>query len=70
VPELVAYHRAQLQQLIAAPVDPNQDLETWETRETLVKEWQQQLPDLRPRIADADRRYQQLLDKLRGSSQP
>jgi hypothetical protein len=68
VADLVAYHRAQLQQLLTVPVDPNQDLETWETRETLVEEWRRQLPQLRPRIDEADRRYQQLLDRVRTSS--
>jgi hypothetical protein len=51
-------------------VDPNSDLEAWETGDTLVDQWPQQLPLLKPRIEDADRRYQQLLDRLRKPSQP
>jgi len=34
----------------------------------LVDQWPQQLPLLRPRIQEADRRYRQLLDRLRTSS--
>ena len=30
-PELVAHHRAQLRALLSTPIDPQQDLETWET---------------------------------------
>jgi hypothetical protein len=70
VTELVAYHRAQLEQLLTIPVDPNQDLETWETREVLVEEWKRQLPQLRPRVEEANRRYDQLLERFRSSSHP
>jgi hypothetical protein len=65
VSSLVAYHRAQLQDMLTVPVDPLQDLETWETKEALVEQWRRQLPDLRPRVEEADRKYQQLLDQLR-----
>jgi len=65
VGSLVAYHRAQLQDMLTVPVDPLQDLETWETKEALVEQWRRQLPDLKPRVEEADRKYQQLLDKLR-----
>lgn len=70
VPALVQYQRAQLRELLTVPVDPNSDLEAWETGDTLVDRWPQQLPLLKPRIEDADRRYQQLLDRLRKSSHP
>jgi hypothetical protein len=70
VPALVQYQRAQLRELLTVPVDPNADLEAWETGDTLVDQWPQQLPLLKPRIEDADRRYQQLLDRLRKSSHP
>ena len=69
--ELVQYQRAQLNELLNVPVDPSSDLEAWETGDTLVDQWPKQLPDLRPRIQEADRRYQQLLDRFRKSpSQP
>ena len=67
VPELVAHHRAQLQALLSAPIDPQQDLETWETATTLVERWQEQRPRLEPRVAEADRRYQELLERFRRS---
>jgi hypothetical protein len=66
--DLVKYQRAQLNELLTVPVDPNSDLEAWETGDTLVDQWPKQLPDLRPRIEEADRRYQQLLDRFRKSS--
>jgi hypothetical protein len=66
--DLVQYQRAQLNELLTVPVDPNSDLEAWETGDTLVDQWAKQLPDLRPRIQEADRRYQQLLDRFRKSA--
>jgi len=61
---LVEYQRAQLNELLTIPVDPNSDLESWETGDTLVDQWQKQLPLLRPRIEQADRMYRQLLDRF------
>ena len=65
---LVAYQRAQLDELLTVPIDPNSDLEAWETGDTLVDQWPQQLPLLKPRIEEADRRYRQLLERFRGGS--
>src|SRR5205814_375018 len=62
------YQRAQLNELLTVPIDPNSDLEAWETGETLVDQWPQQLPLLRPRIEEADRRYRQLLERFRGTA--
>jgi hypothetical protein len=70
VGELVAYQRAKLNELLTIPVDPDSDLEAWETGDTLVEQWSKQLPGLRPRIEEADRRYQKLLDRARQSTQP
>jgi len=64
---LVEYQRAQLNELLTIPVDPNSDLESWETGDTLVDQWAKQLPLLRPRIEQADRRYQELLNRFRKS---
>jgi len=61
---LVEYQRAQLNELLTIPVDPSSDLESWETGDTLVDQWQKQLPLLRPRIEQADRMYRQLLDRF------
>jgi len=68
LPSLVAYQRAQLDELLTVPIDPNSDLEAWETGDTLVDQWPQQLPLLKPRIEEADRRYRQLLERARGGS--
>ncbi len=67
VPELIAHHRAQLQALLSAPIDPQQDLETWETATTLVERWRQQRTRLEPRVAEADRRYADLLERFQRS---
>ena len=64
---LVEHQRAQLNELLTIPVDPNSDLESWETGDTLVDQWPKQLPLLRPRIEQADRRYQELLNRFRKS---
>ena len=64
VPDLVAHHRAQLQALLSTPIDPQQDLETWETATTLVERWRQQRSRLEPRVAEADRRYEDLLERF------
>ena len=56
---LVEYQRAQLKELLTIPVDPSSDLESWETGDTLVDQWPKQLPLLRPRIEQADRRYRE-----------
>jgi hypothetical protein len=66
VPALIARQRAQLQLLLdsnATNVDPMGDLEAWETKEKIVSEWRRQLPLLRPRIEEADRRYVALLER-------
>jgi hypothetical protein len=67
VPSLVARHRASLQDLRTSIVDPIGDLEAWETSATLVAEWKRQLPLLTPRIEEADRRYQSILDRWKRS---
>ena len=65
VPELVEYQRQQLQSLLTTPIDPEQDLEPWETREALLEQWERQRPLVEPRIAEAAARYQALLEQLR-----
>jgi hypothetical protein len=69
VPALVQYQRSQLSELLTVPIDPNSDLEAWETGDTLVDQWPKQLPLLRPRIEEADRRYRQLLERFKKSSE-
>ncbi len=65
VPELIEYHRAQLEALLSTPIDPQQDLETWETATTLVERWREQRSRLAPRVAEADQRYLDLLERFR-----
>jgi len=64
VPTIVADARTQLQKLLVEQIDATNDLEYWETRKTLADEWLQQRPLLKPKIAAADQRYQQILDRL------
>jgi hypothetical protein len=64
VPEIVAGARAQLQKLLVEQIDSTNDLEYWETRRMLADEWLTQRPLLKPRVAEADRLYQAMLDKL------
>lgn len=65
VPSLVDRQRQHLRELQTSEVDPIGDLEAWETSETIVSEWKRQLPLLLPRIEEADRRYQSLLERWR-----
>ena len=68
VPELVAYQRAQLQELLSSPIEPDADLEPWETRALLLEQWPVQRELLVPRVAEADARYAELLQRARASS--
>ena len=68
VPELVARHRAKLQELLTAPIRPAGDLEYWETTRLLEEEWEQQRLRLEPRVQEADARYQALLDRARAAT--
>ena len=65
VPELVAYQRGQLNDLLTVPIEPNGDLEPWETGELLREHWESQRELLRPRVAEADARYAELLERVR-----
>jgi hypothetical protein len=64
VPELVAYQRAKLDELMTAPIDPIEDLEPWETRTLLLDEWDKQRPLIKPQVDDAKALYQKLLDRV------
>ena len=63
VPDLVARHRAKLQELLTEPIEPAGDLEYWETTRLLEEEWEQQRLRLESRVREADARYQALLDR-------
>ena len=64
MPELVAYQRAQLQDLMTAPLEPLDDLEPWETRDLLLNVWDRQRPALRPKVDEANALYDKLVDRL------
>jgi len=68
VSELVAYQRAQLQELLTAPLEPADDLEPWETRDLLLSEWDGQRDRLRPTVDQANALYDKLLDRFNGFS--
>ncbi|MCH7823945.1 MAG: CehA/McbA family metallohydrolase [Acidobacteria bacterium] len=68
VPELVALHRGKLQELLTAPIEPDNDLESWETSALLLEQWDKQRELLEPRIAEADARYRELLERVQRSS--
>ena len=65
VEELVKLQRGHLNDLLTVPIEPDGDLEAYETHETILQQWKLQLPMLAPRIKEADGRYQALLDRLR-----
>jgi len=64
VPTIVEEARAQIRKLLVEQIDATNDLEYWETRKTLADEWLRQRPLLKPRVAEAELRYQALLDRL------
>jgi hypothetical protein len=70
VPQLVQRQRAQLQELLARPIDPIEDLESFETSESLISQWAAQLPQIRARVTEAESRYDQLLKRLNRRPQP
>ena len=70
VPELVALQRARLRELLTEAVDPERDLEPWDTRSLLSELWPAQRRLLEPRVEEADARYRALLAEVDGSSQP
>jgi hypothetical protein len=65
VEPLVALQRGHLSDLLREPVNADGDLEFFETRATILEQWQRQLPTLTPRVKDADARYAALLDRSR-----
>ena len=67
VPELVALQRSRLRELLTEAVDPNGDLEPWETRSLLSEMWPGQRRLLEPRVEEADARYRALLEAVEDS---
>lgn len=65
VASIVARERAALREIATAPLVPTEDLEAFETRALLLKQWPRQLELLRPRLEAADRKYAELLRRSR-----
>ena len=70
VPELVRLQQTRLQELLTEAVDPNRDLEPWETRSLLSEMWPGQRRLLEPRVEEADARYRALLAAVEEAGRP
>ena len=68
VPALVREQLAHLEQLLSEPIDPLEDLESFETHEILVEQWDAQRPMIAQRVEEATERYQRLLDAQRNTT--
>jgi hypothetical protein len=67
VPQLVKEQRQHLQDLLTAPVDPMADLEAWETVDVLSRQWERQRQQLRPRVGEAEAKYDAILSRATGT---
>jgi hypothetical protein len=68
VPQLVKEQRQHLQDLLTAPVDPMGDLEAWETVDVLSRQWERQRQQLRPRITEAEAKYDAIARRAIGAA--
>lgn len=64
VPELVQRYRTALREVMDTPIDPEEDLETFETRELLLREWARQRELLRDGVREADSLLADLVMRL------
>ena len=51
-------------ELLASEPDPREDLEPWDSQATYVERWHALLPELTERVAQANRLYDDLLDRI------
>ena len=65
---LVEEQLAHLAQLLSEPIDPAEDLESFATRDALIRQWDNQRPKIERRVEEARARYWRLLDTLRDNS--
>jgi hypothetical protein len=65
---LVKEQKQHLQDLLSAPVDPMGDLEAWETVDVLSRQWERQRQQLRPRVAEAEAKYDAIVKRATGAS--
>jgi hypothetical protein len=70
LPALVAEQRGRLDEFVTATVDPRGDLEPWETLALMQQEWERQRALLKPRVEEAHRRYQLILDRAGAFTAP
>ena len=68
VPALVGEQLTHLSQLLSEPIEPAEDLESFETRDTLIRQWDIQRPRIERRVEEARTRYRRLLDTLDDTS--
>src|SRR5262249_3411158 len=66
VPGLVRAEHPILQELLGGPVDPMGDLEAWETVGVLAPQWERQRNLLRPRVEQANAKYDEILRRATG----
>ena len=64
MPDLVAYQRRQLEELMTKPIDPLEDLEPWETRDLLLSGWDKQRSKVQPYVDEANALYDKLLERV------
>ncbi|HMF92955.1 MAG TPA: CehA/McbA family metallohydrolase [Vicinamibacterales bacterium] len=67
VADLVRTEHQILQDLLTAPVDPMGDLEAWETVGVLAPQWERQKYLLRPRVEQANAKYDDILRRATGA---
>ena len=67
VADLVRAEHQILQDLLTAPVDPMGDLEAWETVGVLAPQWERQKYLLRPRVEQANAKYDDILRRATGA---
>jgi hypothetical protein len=68
VPQLVQEQQEVLNGLINTPLRPEEDLEYFATTQLLLEEFPKQLPLLKARIEEVDRKYQSILTQWRKAS--
>ncbi len=60
VPQLIDERLQHLQELLSTPIDPSEDLESFETGDLLIEQWDLQLPALAERVEETRSLYEQL----------
>ena len=61
---IVGRMRDRLWALLGSTADPQDDLEPWDAEGIYAERWQALLPELTTRVAEANRRYDELLERI------